>query len=333
MRKVFVFTKKPKIISVSSVVGKKEKDGPLGSLFDFSYADTKASQKTWEKAESEFVKKAFEIALSKASLKNDDVDTVFCGDLINQCTVSTYGLIDRQIPYFGIYGACSTFAEGLILSGNAVESGFSEISASATSSHFCTAERQYRFPIEYGCQRTPTSQNTVTAAGAVIISSKHESNIYLNEALCGIPIQKGITDINNMGAAMAPAAADTIIRYFKLSGNNPRNFDIIATGDLGEEGHSILLEILSREGVEIGSNFTDCGKLIYDIKKQDMHAGGSGCGCSAAVTNAYFYKLLIENKIKDLLIIGTGALLSPLSSLQGMETPGIAHLIRITRET
>ena len=284
MKKIYNFTKRPTISATSTIVGKEEKNGPLGEYFDCCRDDTKFGMQTWELAESEMVRMAFDTVLKKSKLCEDDIDIIFAGDLINQCTSTSFGLIDKSIPYVGLYGACSTFAEGLMSAAVYIETGFADTAACATSSHFCTAERQFRFPIEYGCQRTPTAQYTVTGAASAILSTKAESpsGVYVMEALPGIVREFGIKDANNMGAAMAPATADTIARYFSLSGNKPSDFDMILTGDLGAEGFELLKIMMKQYGYEMGTGFNDCGLMIYDLKNQDVGAGGSGCGCAAA---------------------------------------------------
>ena len=263
----------------ASVVGKDESNGPLGECFDISDPSDKFGMNTWEQAESEMQRLAFNTALSKLSLSERSIDALFAGDLLNQCVGSSYGLLDFDIPYFGLYGACSTAVEGITLACACVSAGYFNRAAAVTSSHYCAAERQYRSPIEYGAQRSPTAQWTVTGAGAFIISDS--GKVKITEALPGIVIDKGISDASNMGAAMAPAAADTILRYFSSSGYSPSDFDMIVTGDLGKEGGEILCELLNTEGLDIKDRYADCGTLIYDIKAQDKHAGGSGCGCSA----------------------------------------------------
>ena len=316
------------ISASASVVGKQEHEGPLGELFDIHDPTDKFSMKTWEMAESEMQRLAFNTALSKLSLSERQIEALFAGDLLNQCVGSSYGLLDFDIPYFGLYGACSTAAEGIMLASACVSAGYFNRAAAITSSHFCAAERQYRTPIEYGAQRTPTAQWTVTGAGAFIIS--RDGDIRVSEALPGIVIEKGISDASNMGAAMAPAAADTILRYFKGCGYSPKDFDMIVTGDLGEEGGSILCELLLSEGLDIRERYADCGTLIYDCKAQDKHAGGSGCGCSAVVLSAYLLPMLKSREIEDILLIGTGAMMSPSSILQGASIPAVAHLLRLS---
>ena len=316
------------IASSASVVGKNEYDGPLGEYFDIHDPTDKFGMKTWEQAESEMQRLAFNTALSKLSLAERSIDAIFAGDLLNQCVGSSYGLLDFDIPYFGLYGACSTAAEGLMLASACVSAGYFDRVAAVTSSHYCAAERQYRAPIEYGAQRSPTAQWTVTGAGAFIISNNGKAGIY--EALPGIVIDKGINDASNMGAAMAPAAADTILRYFSSSGYSPSDFDMIVTGDLGQEGGSILCELLSAEGLDITHQYADCGTLIYDCKSQDKHSGGSGCGCSAVVLSSYLLPMLEYGDASDILLIGTGAMMSPSSIQQGFSIPAVAHLLRFS---
>ena len=314
------------IVSSASVVGKNEHSGPLGEYFDIHDPSDKFGMNTWEQAESEMQRLAFNTALSKLSLSERSIDAIFAGDLLNQCVGSSYGLLDFDIPYFGLYGACSTAAEGIMLASALVSAGYFNRVAAVTSSHYCSAERQYRSPIEYGAQRSPTAQWTVTSAGAFMISSG--GKVKICEALPGIVIEKGITDASNMGAAMAPAAADTIIRYFSSSGYSPSDFDMIVTGDLGAEGGSILCELLLTEGLDIRKKYADCGTLIYDLKKQDKHSGGSGCGCSAVVLASYLIPMLEKGDLSDILLIGTGAMMSPSSIQQGYSIPAVAHLLR-----
>lgn len=316
------------ISAAASVVGKYEQEGPFGELFDICDPTDKFGMNTWEQAESEMQRLAFNTALSKLSLSERSIDALFAGDLLNQCVGSSYGLLDFDIPYFGLYGACSTAAEGIMLASACVSAGFFDRAAAVTSSHYCAAERQYRSPIEYGSQRTPTAQWTVTGAGAFIIGNGGKVSVC--EALPGIVVEKGISDAANMGAAMAPAAADTILRYFTGSGYSPKDFDMIVTGDLGEEGGSILCELLHAEGLDIKDVFADCGTLIYDLKTQDKHAGGSGCGCSAVVLASYLLPMLESGDLSNILLIGTGAMMSPSSIQQGLSIPAVAHLLRFS---
>lgn len=324
---------RPFVSSSASVVGAHESEGPLKDYFDMYDPDNKFGQDTWEKAESEMNKHALRIAMEKAGIKETDVDIMFGGDLLNQCCATTFGVKDSNIPFYGVYGACSTFTLGLSLSAMCIDAGYYKRSISTASSHFCSSERQFRTPVEYGGQRTPTSQWTVTGASCVILENGKEKKcgVYVNEVLAGRIADFGIDDVNNMGAAMAPAAADTIKRYFDESDMNPCDFDIIATGDLGYEGYNIVRDLLKKENITLGDNYTDCGLLIYNRERQDMHAGGSGCGCSGVVTSGYFMDLFKKEKIKDMLIISTGALLSSTSTMQGLTIPGVAHLVRLTK--
>lgn len=330
--KIIKLTSKPKIESCGNVVGTKEMNGPLAEYFDLSHSDERFGMSTYEQAESEMVRMAFETAVKKAGLTITDIDLLLGGDLQNQCVAQSFGLLSESVPYLGLYGACSNMSEGLLLSSILVDSGHYNRVACSTSSHFAASERQFRFPLEYGCQRPPTSQNTVTGAGTFILSNLSNSKVYVNEVLPGIITDMGIKDANNMGAAMAGAALDTLERYFTSSTIKPEAFDMIITGDLGKEGSEILKEMGLAKGIPLYDNYYDCGNLIYDPEKQDVHCGGSGCGCSAVVMSGYIMDLFNKEKIKDILFLGTGALLSPGSILQKLSIPGIAHLVRITRE-
>jgi stage V sporulation protein AD len=321
----------PTIRAWASVVGKKEHDGPLGGDFDLHAEDDKFGMDTWEKAESEMQRLAFGMLLKKAGCREEDVGAVFAGDLLNQCTGSSFGLLDANVPYFGLYGACSTMAEGMMLASLLVGGGTFERAAAVSSSHFCSAERQFRTPIEYGGQRTRTAQWTVTGAGAVLLSAEG-CGPYVTEVMPGISVQKGVTDAANMGAAMAPAAIDTISRYFASTGESPASFDAILTGDLGQIGHDITADILASMGYDIRSVYNDCGLMIYSSHAQDMHAGGSGCGCSASVICGHVLKRFAQGEYKNVLFVGTGALMSPTSVQQGLPIAGIAHLVRISSE-
>ncbi len=321
----------PCIRASATVVGHKEFEGPLGSEFDLHAEDDRFGMDTWEKAESEMQRLAFQMLLKKANVQEQEVDAIFAGDLLNQCTGSSLGLLDFRVPYFGLYGACSTMAESMTLAALLVGSGIFNKAAAVCSSHFCSAERQFRFPIEYGGQRTPTSQWTVTGAGAMLISNEGDGP-YITEVMPGISVDMGITDANNMGAAMAPAAVDTLKRYFSVSGAVPEDFDVILTGDLGAEGHGITSEMLRSLGFDIKKVYNDCGLMIYSSKQQDVHAGGSGCGCSGAVICGPVMRRFQKGIYKNALFIGTGALMSPGSVQQGLPIAGIAHLVRIASE-
>lgn len=325
--KIVKFSPDISFISAGTAVGKQEHDGPVGDCFDIHDNTDKFGMKTWEKAESEMQRLALNTALSKAGLSERDVDALFAGDLLNQCVGSSYGLMDFDIPYFGLYGACSTAVEGIMLSAMMTSAGYFGRCAAVTSSHNSSAERQYRTPIEYGGQRPPTAQWTVTGSGAFIIG--HGDGVRIREALPGIVIEKGISDANNMGAAMAPAAVDTLLRYFRISGRSAESFDLILTGDLGLEGSSIFCELMYASGYDVTKKQNDCGMIIYDRKAQDMHSGGSGCGCSAVVLGSYILPKLARGEMRDILVIGTGAMMSPTSIQQGGAIPAIGHLIRL----
>ena len=270
-----------------------------------------------------------EHALEKAELTPEDLDYILAGDLLNQCIGSSFGLRDFRVPFYGLYGACSTMGESLSLASLLIDGGYADRAAALTSSHFCTAERQYRMPVPYGSQRTPTAQWTTTAAGCTILGSDGPGP-YVTHVTCGRIVDKGITDANNMGAAMAPAAYDTLSAFFRDTGYKPADFDLILTGDLGELGHAIVRDFFQRDGVDMGPQFQDCGLLLYDRKHQDMHAGASGCGCSASVLNGYLLRKMREGKWKTILFAPTGALLSPTSSGQGESIPSICHAVRLS---
>ncbi|MCI5676487.1 MAG: stage V sporulation protein AD [Clostridia bacterium] len=319
------------ILSAASVVGKKEKDGPLGAVFDIHGADDRFGQKTFEKAEAEMQRLSFNTALAKGGFHEGEIDALFAGDLLNQCIGAAYGLKDFNIPYFGLYGACSTAAEGLALASLLTSAGVFGRVGVVASSHFCAAERQYRTPLCYGGQRTPTAQWTVTGAGAFILGREREkAKAFIHAVLPGIVRERGVKDAANMGAAMAPAAADTLLRFFRESGTHPTDFDLIATGDLGYEGGAILCELMRIEGVEIDSVYNDCGMMIYSRETQDTHAGGSGCGCSAAVLASYLLPKLFSGALRRVLLLGTGAMMSPQAIQQGECIPAIAHLVCLT---
>ena len=325
-RQTVTLSNPPVIIASANVGGKMEGQGPLGQWFDEWSEDSFFGEKTWEKAESAMQKKALRRALDRAGLKPEQLDYVFAGDLLNQCIGSSFGLRDFGIPFYGLYGACSTMGESLSLAAMAIDGGFADRCAAMTSSHFCTAERQYRMPVPYGSQRTPTAQWTATAAGCSILS-REGAGPKITLVTCGKIVDKGIKDANNMGAAMAPAAYDTLRAFFLDTDTAPEDYDRIITGDLGELGHSIVRDFFARDGVDLGDAFTDCGLLLYDRREQDMHAGGSGCGCSAGVFNGYILDQLRRGVWKRIVFAPTGALLSPTSSFQGESVPGICHAV------
>lgn len=320
-------TKKPKIVSTYSVVGNMEHQGPLGNCFDEYCKDDKFGKDSWEKAESEMQKRALSGALKKSGFIDTELDALLAGDLLNQCIGSNYGLSNFDVGYLGLYGACSTCSEGLLI-GSCLYSGeIINSCAVVTSSHYCSSERQFRFPLEYGGQRTPTAQWTTTGAGAFILGN--QGKVEISEALIGKVVDKGIKDIANMGAAMAPAAINTLKRYFLETRHSPDDFDLIITGDLGYEGSEILKDLLLKDGIDIRKNHIDCGLMIFDRSGQDVHAGGSGCGCSAVVMASDIIPNLEKGVVNDVLFLGTGALMSPMSLFQGGSIPAIAHLVRL----
>ncbi len=317
------------IIGFAAAVSRKEADGPLGNCFDVINEDSSYGEETWEKAESAIQNCAVTKAMEKAGIKAGDVDVLLAGDLLNQCIGSTYGARELGIPYLGLYGACSTMAESLLLAGLLTETGLAGRCVAATSSHFCSAERQFRFPLEYGGVRAPTTQWTVTGAGACITALQSGAP-YIREVTVGTIEDYGIKDINNMGAAMAPAACATLNHYFQDTGKKPKDFDLILTGDLGMIGSQLLYELMEEAKLPIQANHKDCGLLIYDRIRQDVHSGGSGCGCSATVLCGYILPQLKEGLLKDVLFLATGAMMSPTSVQQGESIPGIAHLLHLS---
>ena len=316
----------PAVLSFSAVGGHMEGKGPLREYFDELCEDHFWGQKTWEQGESTMQKHALSKALEKATLHEADIDYVFAGDLLNQCIGSSFSLRESNIPYLGLYGACSTMGESLALAAMMIDGGFARHTAALTSSHFCTAERQYRMPVPYGSQRTPTAQWTATAAGCCILGADGDGP-FVTHLTVGRIVDKGVTDPNNMGAAMAPAACDTLSTLFSDTETTPEDYDLIVTGDLGKLGHDIVVDLFSREGVDMTKNYDDCGLLLFDREAQDMHCGGSGCGCSASVLNGYLLRGMREKKWNRIVFAPTGALLSPTSSFQGESIPGICHAV------
>lgn len=322
------FDKKVYIKGSAAICGTKENEGPIGSDFDIIMPDAEWNEETWEKTESKMQREAVKLAVQKAGLNLSYIEYIFAGDLLNQCIGAGFGLRELDIPFFGVYGACSTMIESLSLSAAMIDGGFADNTAAVTSSHFCTAERQYRTPLAYGGQRTPTAQWTVTGAGALVLSS-NGTGPYITEITTGKICDMGVKDANNMGGAMAPAAYDTLLAHFKDSSKKPSDYDLILTGDLGKVGREILIELIAKDGYDISKNYNDCGCMIYDLQEQDVHAGGSGCGCIASVLCGHILKRMNNGELKNVLAIGTGALLSPTSSLQGESVPGIAHAAAI----
>lgn len=318
----------PTISSVYSIVGPKEGEGPIAKYFDMIIDDENWGEKTWEKAESKIVKECVSGCLGKEKVSNEDIDYMFSGDLLNQCVSSCFGIRERQIPYFGIFGACSTFVEGLSLGSMLIDGQMADNVLCSTSSHFCSAEKQFRFPLELGNQRPPTSQWTVTGSGAAILSHSGKGP-FITHITPGKIVDMGIKDANNMGAAMAPAALDTLITHLRDTNRKPSYYDAIITGDLGHIGKEIVTELSETKGYNIKNIYNDCGVLIFDKNKQDTHSGGSGCACIGTVFSGYFFKLLKDKKLNRILLIATGALTNATTSQQGESIPGIAHAVSI----
>lgn len=321
------FDNPPTILDCASIVGPKEAQGPLAEYFDQTLEDEFWGEKTWEKAESKIIKETVNTVISKSGVPSDQIDLMIAGDLLNQCISSSFGLREANIPFLGVFGACSTFVESMCIGSICVES-FAKNVLCATSSHFCSAEKQFRFPLELGNQRTPTAQWTVTGSGAAIITQSGMGP-YITHITPGKIIDMGIKDANNMGAAMAPAFCETLITHFLDTGRSPNYYDAIISGDLGHVGKEIAIDIAKARGYNIKPNYNDCGVLIFDKEKQDTHSGGSGCGCCGSVFSGYFFKQLKAKKLKKVLLIATGSLMNSTSSQQGESIPGIAHAISI----
>jgi stage V sporulation protein AD len=319
----------PRITSRASIVGKKEGEGPLGQYFDKVLDDNLWGEKTWEKAERRIFQETAELALTKIGKKPQDIHCLLGGDLLNQIISANFAARALGVPFYGLYGACSTMTESISLGAVLVDGGYADNVLCVASSHFCTAERQYRFPLEMGTQRPPTAQWTVTGAGAILLSSSGEGPC-ITHITTGKVIDYGIKDANNMGAAMAPAAADTFKAYFKDTNEGPDDFDLIVSGDLGIYGREFTIDLLKREGYNIEDRFIDCGCEIFS-EEQDTHAGGSGCACSGVVLAGYLLKKMEEGEYSRILMASTGALLSTTSSQQGESIPGIAHAIVIEK--
>lgn len=324
------FTKPPCILSTASTVGPKEGKGPLAHFFDVIIEDPLWGESSWEKAESKFISQTIKRAVEKADLSMEQMDYIFAGDLLNQITASTFGVRDLHRPFFGLYGACSTMGESMSLAAMAIDGGFAEYALAATSSHFCSAEKQFRYPLELGVQRPLTAQWTVTGSGVVVLAKTGEGP-FITHITTGKIVDMGIKDPMNMGGAMAPAAVDTLVQHFIDTGRTPEAYDLIITGDLGRIGKDLALRLIREKGYELEGRMIDCGIEIFDEVTQDTHAGGSGCGCSAVTLAGYIYKQMMAGKWERILFVPTGALLSSISSLQGESIPSIAHGVVIQR--
>ena len=322
------FDTPPSIMASASVAGKDEKNGPYGSCFDITFEDGLWGEKTYELAERKMLLKVVETVIEKAQLKPDDISFLFGGDLLNQIISS--GFVARQmgIPFIGLYGACSTMSESMLVGSMSVDGGFAQYAVCTTSSHFATAERQFRYPLELGTPKTPTSQNTATAAGAVLLTTLRGKYPVVTNATPGRVVDLGINDVNNMGAAMAPAAAETIICHLEDTNKNPNDFDAIITGDLGTFGSELLIKYASEIGYDLSGVHKDCGAMLYEGNEL-MHCGGSGCGCSACMLSGCFLPQMLNGTLNRILFVATGALHSPTSALQGETIPSIAHAVSI----
>lgn len=318
----------PSVTAGAAIGSKREGEGPLSAYFDIINTDSGFGEKTWEKAESRLQKDTLNKMLEKAGISSTDVDAVFGGDLLNQCIGTTFGMRELGIPLFGLFSACATFAEAMVLASLLIDCGTLINAAIIASSHFCSAERQFRFPLEYGGQRPPSSLWTATAAGAALIAPNVQPP-YIKHVTIGIIEDLGVTDANNMGAAMAPAAAATLTHFFADTGTNADNYDLILSGDLGAVGSELLYQLMERAGYDIRKKHADSGLMLFDRHRQDVHSGASGAGCAAAVFSAYILPSMREGKIKNLLFIPTGALLSPTTVQQGESIPCICHLVHL----
>jgi len=324
------FANPPTITATAAIVGPKEGEGPLAEYFDVISPDVLFGTDSWEKAESELSRQTITLAVQKANLQLTDIQYILAGDLLNQETGTTFGVRDLGRPFFGLFGACSAIGEAMSLGAMIIDGGFANNVVASASSHFCAAEKTFRFPLELGTQRPPTASWTVTGDGAVVLSATG-AGPYVTAATTGAILDFGIKDANNMGAAMAPAAADVIIKHFQDLDRQPDYYDVIATGDLGAIGKDLFLQLMDKAGYSLHQNHKDCGLLIFDREKQDVHAGGSGCGCSAATFAGYFYKQILRGELNKMLLVPTGALHSVATMQQGESIPAIAHAVAIER--
>ena len=321
------FESSPYIKAYACTAGKKESEGPYGRFFDITTDDIYWGEDSWEKAENKFAQQAVKTAMKNARLTPDDIDYLLAGDLLNQCTGTTYGLRDFGIPFIGLFGACSTMGLSMKMASMVIDGGFAETCAAVTSSHFCSAERQFRFPLEYGGVRPPSAQWTVTGSACVILD-KFKGDVRIEAATTGKIVDKQIKDANNMGAAMAPAAVDTLLTHFKDTGRKPDYYDAIFSGDLGKIGKAIVIDLMQKEGYDMKENYFDCGELIFD-ETQDVHAGGSGCACSGLMLCAHILPKLKQKEFRRVLFMPTGALMSPTAVQQGESIPGVAHALSL----
>lgn len=324
-KRTLIFKNKPKLIATATVAGPKEGIGPIGEYIETVLDDDLFGEKTFEKAERKMISRAIGKAIGNAGLKERDIGAIIAGDLLNQIISSSFACRDFDIPFLGVYNACSTMSEAFLIGGVLVDGGYCENVLCATGSHFSSAERQYRYPLELGNTRPPQAQWTVTGAGAAVLSAEGMGP-KLVSATVGKVVDYGVTDANNMGSAMAPAAMEVTCTHFKESGLKPEDYDLVVTGDLGAFGSRIYKDLMWEKGFDIGKCHVDCGEMIYNIR-EDEFQGGSGAGCSAVVFNSYIYQKLLKKQYKRVLLVATGALLSSVSSQQGDSIPSIAHAV------
>lgn len=321
---------RPTVLGFGAVGGKKEGEGPLAAEFDHIFEDSTLGEASWEKAESKLHREAVLHALSKAQKSPADIDVIFAGDLLSQCIGTCFGIRELDMPFAGLYGACSTMALSLLMAAVFIDTGTARLAVASTSSHFCSAEKQFRFPLEYGGQRPPSAQWTATAAGAAVLGASGEGP-RVESVIIGKMQDLGIKDANNMGAAMAPAASATIAAFLHDTCTTPEEYDMILTGDLGAVGSKLLIELLRKDyQIDIASVHADCGLMLYDLDRQDVNSGASGCGCSGSVVCSYVMSRLKQGELRRVLFVGTGALMSAVSSKQGETIPGIAHGVLLT---
>jgi len=335
-RSTMIFEHMPVITAYASVGGQMEGEGPLGKSMDYISDDHFFGEKDWEAAESAMQAKAVQLAMAKAGLRDEDVDYMFAGDLLGQLVASSFGLMDLKIPMLGLYGACSTMGEALAMAAVLTDSGAAKNVLAVTSSHFASAEKEFRFPLNYGNQRPLSATWTVTGSGAFVVSQGETaagSPVKIEAATTGMITDYGVKDSMNMGACMAPAAADTLLRHFQDMGRGPEDYDWIFTGDLGMVGQRILTDLMREKGYDISKRHRDCGLEIYDAASQDTHAGGSGCGCSAVTLASYILPMMLKGEWRRILFMPTGALLSATTFHEGKTVPGIAHAVVLTAQT
>lgn len=327
-KQTVVMSNPPVIIGGAAIVGRKEGDGPLARYYDQIVDDEYFGEKSFEKAESRLLRDTLVKTLEKCGKSASDLNFIISGDLQNQCTAASYALRDVRVPFIGIYGACSTMAESLCIGAALIDGDAAEMTACITSSHFCSAEKQFRYPLEFGYQRTPTSQWTVTGAGCVLLGKQGDGPA-ITSFTAGIITDMGIKDANNMGGAMAPAACDTILRHLEDTGRSLDYYDLVLTGDLGSFGRSMLIRLLKGNGIDVKDRYNDCGCMVFDLEKQDVVCGGSGCGCSAVVLSSYILEMMNQGKLNKVLFVATGALHSPTWVQQGESIPCIAHAVSL----